>query len=124
MADRRIPVKLEIEHLDENISAITFTDSNANETTFLFEPSTLTVFFPQLLELASRWAKHSDLSPQNFSGDQKSLPAQRIELGIGRDGRECAVRIWVGDVQLTFLVPLDEILAAVNELATLIKPVQ
>lgn len=43
-------------------------------------------------------------------------------IGQGRDATECAVRLFVGKMEITFLIPLDAVLGATSDLARQLDP--
>ncbi len=96
------------------------TDDTGSSLAYTLGPDGLNKLLERLLGLAIRWADKADLEVGTLTGPQHALPAHHIAIERGRDARECAVRIFVGKVELTFMIPLDEVLAATSKLVTMI----
>ena len=45
-----------------------------------------------------------------------ALPGTRLELARGRTAQECAVRIFVGKVEFSFLFPVSQVIASMKSL--------
>ncbi|CAG9934321.1 hypothetical protein [Candidatus Nitrotoga arctica] len=99
-----------------NVICLALTDTNGTETEFIINPEGLNALIYPVLGLASKWAKEPDLKVQTWSGPKNALPAQHIELAIGRTATECALRVFMGEVELTFIIPLDDVLKAAAKL--------
>jgi hypothetical protein len=95
-----------------NVVCLALTDTNGVETEFIINPEGLNALIYPVLGLASKWAREPELKVSSWSGPKSALPAQRIELAMGRTATECAVRVFMGEIELTFIVPLDSVLKA------------
>jgi hypothetical protein len=98
-----------------NVVCLALTDTNGAETEFIINPEGLNALIYPVLGLASKWAKEPDLKVKSWSGPKNALPAQHVELAIGRTATECAVRVFMGEVELTFIIPLDDVLKAAEQ---------
>lgn len=108
----------------KDVMVLVLTDTSGKETRYLINPDGLGVLLQQVLGLASKWAEEPDLAIHTLTGPQHPLPgsgmkllaADRIAVRQGRHATECAVHVFVGRVELTFLMPLDEVIHATAEL--------
>jgi hypothetical protein len=87
-------------------------DTSGEEKAYAVNPEGLNALLELVLGLATRWAEKPNLKVGNWSGPQNALPANHIELARGRSETECAVRLFVGRVELTFLIPVDDVMHA------------
>jgi hypothetical protein len=95
-----------------NVICLALTDTNGVETEFVINPEGLNALMYPVLGLASKWAKEPKLQVKAWSGPKNALPAQQIELATGRTPTECALRVFFGEVELTFILPFDTVLQA------------
>lgn len=108
----------------KDVVALVLTDTSGKKTEYLINPDGLGVLLQRVLGLASKWAEEPDLAIHTLTGPQhplpgsgiQFLPADRIAVRRGRHATECVVHIFVGRVELTFLMPLDEVIHAAAEL--------
>lgn len=108
----------------KDVVALVLTDTSGKDTGYLINPDGLGTLLQQALGLASKWAEEPDLAIDTLTGPQHALPATRMSLlpadriGLrrGRHATECAVHVFVGRVELAFLIPLDEVIGAAAEL--------
>lgn len=107
---------------DRDSVALVMIDTANHATGYLINPEALNVLLEPLLGLATKWANQPDLKLETLVGPRHALPAQRIAIERGRNAKECAVRIFIGKVELTFLIPLEEVLAASADLVRQIDP--
>ena len=98
-----------------NVVCLALTDTNGAETEFIINPEGLNALIYPVLGLASKWAREPDSKVKSWSGPKNALPAQHVELAIGRTATECAVRVFMGEVELTFIIPLDAVLKATEK---------
>jgi hypothetical protein len=109
---------------EKDVVALVLTDTSGIETRYAINPDGLGALLQQALGLASKWAEEPDLAIDTLTGPQHPLPgsgmkllaADRIAVWPGRHATECAVHVFVGKVELTFLMPLDEVIHAAAEL--------
>ena len=52
---------------------------------------------------------------------QNSLPADRIEFAKGRNEKEIVIRLFVGAIELSFIMPVEELFTKFGALAQQIK---
>ena len=97
-------------------------DTKGKETGFLINAEGLNALLLQALGLAIRWADSPDLQVESWAGVKNALPASHIELAKGRNSTEVALRVFVGKIELTFLVPLDTVIHATSVLVQQIDP--
>ena len=100
----------------ENTAFLILEDTANNITGYAITPESLSVLLGQLLKLMPTWADHQDLKAETLVGPRHALSAQRMILMPGRHAAECAVRLYLGKIELTFLIPLDEALSATRNL--------
>ncbi len=92
--------------------AMVLTDTSQMRSGYLINPEALNILLSDLLGLATRWVEDPDLNIKEFTGQQRALPATHIEFAQGRDNSECAVRIFLGDVELDFLIDVNKVVSA------------
>jgi hypothetical protein len=102
--------------------AFVLADITGTKTGYLINPEGLNALLVPALGLAAQWADAPELQAQTLMGPQSALPAQHISLERGRNDKECAVRVFVGKIELTFLIPLDVLLSATAYLAQFVVP--
>jgi hypothetical protein len=107
---------------DPDAKAMLLTDTKGKTSGYLINPEALNVILSPLLELASLWADKPSLAVDTLTGPEHALVGQHIAIAKGRHDTECAVRILVGKMELTFLMPLDEVVSAARGLAMMIDP--
>ena len=96
----------------DKVVCLALTDTNGSETEFIINPEGLNALIYPVLGLASKWAKESGSKVESWSGPKNALPAQHVELALARTATECALRVFMGEVELTFIIPLDDVLKA------------
>jgi hypothetical protein len=89
---------------------------------YILNPEALGAILAEGLRLAATWAEKPDLGLGNLTGRGNALPANRISIVRGRNNKECAVRVFVGKMELTFLIPLDDVISAMGAIVTQIDP--
>jgi hypothetical protein len=99
-----------------NVICLALTDIDGLETEFVINPEGLNALMYPVLGLASKWARELGEKVKTWSGPKNALPAQHVELTMGRTASECAVRVFMGEVELTFIIPLDDVLKATAKL--------
>ncbi len=62
-----------------------------------------------------------DLDLEKVTGLQNSLPADRIEFAKGRNDKEIAVRFFIGAIELSFILPVEELFTKIAALSKRIK---
>ena len=105
----------------DSTAVLILEDTAQTITGYIINPEALNILLARLLSLLPKWADHQDLEPETLVGPQHALSAQRMLLTPGRSAQECAVRVYLGKVELTFLIPLDEVLGATANLKKLIS---
>ena len=101
--------------------AMVLTDTKQRHFAALVSPESLNILLQPLLGLAARWADRPDLEIETLTGPTQALPGTKIAFERGRSDKECAVRIFVGKVELTFLFPVDDVISST---ATLLGDVE
>ena len=112
---------IELRPVDKDTVGLIFTDTAEKQTGFLLNPSSLRRLLELGLELAARWAEEPDLQLESWTGSGHALLAQRISLEPGRDEKECAVRLYLGKLELTFLTPLNEIVPEMEKILNIVS---
>jgi hypothetical protein len=112
----------QLQPVDENTVALWLTDPKGKESAFLINPEILNAMLLPLLGLAIQWAGKPALEIGKLVGPLHAIPATQIDIAKGRSAEECALRVFVGSVEITFLVPLSAVLEATGELIRKIEP--
>jgi hypothetical protein len=91
---------------------------NDDGTTFctLVGPDGVRALLLRCLGVATRWADEPLLEPASWSGPTQALQPTHVEIATGRTAAECALRVFLGSVELTFLLSIDDVLNAVTPL--------
>ncbi len=101
--------------------AMALEDSEGQKLALAVTPQTITALLPPLLGLAKEWSDRGDLKLEKVTGLQNSLPAGRIEFAKGRNDKEIALRLFVGEIELSFILPVEELFTKIGELTKRIK---
>ena len=101
--------------------AMALEDSEGQKLALAVNPQTVSALLPPLLGLAKEWSDRGDLDIEKVSGLQNSLPADRIEFAKGRNEKEIAVRLFIGAVELSFILPVEELFTKIAGLTKRIK---
>lgn len=107
---------------DEDAVALVLTDEKGATSGYLINAEGLGVILAPLLGLAAKWAEKPDLGLENVTGPKNALPATRIILGKGRNDQEASLRVFVGKMDLSFLIPLDDLISGMSQLVQKIDP--
>ncbi|CAE6695501.1 hypothetical protein [Candidatus Nitrotoga fabula] len=99
-----------------NLVCLALSDTEGNETEFIVNPDGLNALLYPVLGLASKWTRELGEKVKSWSGPKNALPARHVELVMGRTASECAVRVFMGEIELTFIVPMDAVLQATTKL--------
>jgi hypothetical protein len=87
---------------------------------YIINPDALEAILEPVLELASRWAGETYPQPRNTQAKVRErivLPGASLQLTEGRDEKECAVRLFLGKMEIVFLIPLEQVMAGFHDLA-------
>jgi hypothetical protein len=102
--------------------AMALEDAEGQKLALAVTAQTVSALLPPLLGLAKEWSRRDDLDLTNVSGLRNSLPANRVEFAKGRNDKEIALRLFVGEIELSFLMPVDELFTKFGQLAKQIQP--
>lgn len=105
----------------EEAIAMALEDSEGKDLAVAVNAQTVTALLPPLLGLAKEWSDRDDLEIEKVSGRQNSLPADRIEFSKGRNDKEITVRMFVGAVELSFVMPVEELFTKIAALTKRIR---
>lgn len=105
---------------DSDIIGLILTDTEGVTTEYLVKPKGWATLLIRALEVASQWAEHSESMASHLDEMTSALPAQGIRILPGRDATECAVHIFLERIELTFLIPLDDVINATHEMVEMI----
>ncbi len=105
---------------DEAI-AMALEDTEGQKLALTVTAQTVGALLPPLLGLAKEWSQRDDLNIENVTGLQNSLPADRIEFAKGRSEKEIAVRLFLGEIELSFIMPVEELFTKIAALSKRIK---
>ena len=105
---------------------LTFINSAGESASFLLTPENLPGLFEAAIQLLLKWSHRSSSDPNNApvaAPASDYLPAQqiaivraeRLALTHGATLRECAVRLFFGHSELTFVLPLNQVVPALDE---------
>ena len=98
---------------DEKQITLAITGDDGETRAYNLDPATLRAFIAPMISLMASWSGDPELRPQDLTGTQNALRAQKIMFNRGRDNSEGAVRLFLGkDIDLTFLMPLSELVPA------------
>ena len=101
--------------------AMALEDSEGQKLALAVTPQTISALLPPLLGLAKEWSGREDLDLEKVTGLQNSLPADRIEFAKGRNDKEIAVRFFIDAIELSFILPVEELFTKIAELTKRIK---
>jgi hypothetical protein len=105
----------------EKAIAMALEDSEGQKLALAITAQTVSALLPPLLGLAKEWSGRDDLDLEKVTGLQNSLPANRIEFAKGRSDKEIALRLFVGEIELSFIMPVEELFTKIGELSKLVK---
>ena len=105
----------------ENAVAMVMEDSAGQKFALAITAQTVSALLPPLLGLAKEWSGRDDLDLQKVTGSQNTLPANRIEFANGRAENEIAIRLFVGEIELSFVMPVEELFGKLGDLAKRVK---
>ncbi len=101
--------------------AMALEDSEGQKLAVAVNAQTITALLPPLIGLAKEWSNRDELDTEKVAGPRNALPADRIEFTKGRNDKEIAVRLFVGEIELPFIMPVEELLTKVSALSKRIK---
>lgn len=102
---------------DEESRALILTDVDGRHAAFLLNPEAVNALLLPLLGLASEWADRPDLKIEEIASPSTALPANHIVFEPGRHEHEAALRVFLGKMALTFLVPASSVFEAMQAIA-------
>jgi len=105
----------------DNAVAMALEDSEGQKLALAVTAQTLSAILPPLLSLTKEWSDRGDLDIEKVTGLKNSLPADRIEFAKGRNDKEIAVILFVGKVELSFVLPVEILFNKIAELTKRIK---
>lgn len=103
--------------------AMALEDSEGQKLALAVTAQTLSALLPPLLSLTKEWSDRSDLDIEKVTGLKNSLPADRIEFAKGRTDKEIAVILFIGKVELSFVLPVEILFNKIADLTQRIKQV-
>ena len=93
--------------------ALAITGADGETRVYAINPVTLRTMLAPMISLAASWSGDPELKLEDLTGTQNALVARKVLFNRGRDDAEGAIRIFLGkDVDLTFLMPLSELVPA------------
>jgi hypothetical protein len=104
---------------DEKVMILT--DTMHRQVAFLINPEALSVLLPPALGLLAEWAMKPGISFDIPTGPAAALPAQSVAITPGRDETESAITLLVGKTQFSYLLPENQLMAAMGEFARFIQ---
>ena len=105
----------------EDAVAMALEDCEGHKMALAVTAQTVSALLPPLLGLAKEWSNRDDLNLEKATGLQNSLPADRVEFAKGRNDKEIAVRLFVGAIELSFILPVEELFTKIGALTKQIK---
>jgi hypothetical protein len=103
---------------------LAITDASGVTDEYLLSSESVQMLAPPVLGLlpvlASQYPE-PETSLESLIGTRSALHANRVVIDQGQHAQEAAVRIFLGKVELTFLIPLDELILSLQNLTKLIK---
>jgi hypothetical protein len=109
--------ELTLQPLTDEQVALLLTDRDGKISGYVITPDGLNAILGPLLGLVQKWAHLEGPSTGKHIGPRMALPASRVVVEQGRNTTECALRVFVGKVEFSFLLPLQ---AVVDGMAALI----
>jgi len=106
---------------DPNTRVMLAADTVGRRASFLVNPEGLGVVLQQALLSAVAWADEPELDLRTLAGPQHPLSASAIAFDVASE-TEIAVRLWIGKVEITFLIPLDDAVNAMGSLVSRVDP--
>ena len=101
--------------------AMALEDNEGQKLALAVTTQTVSALLPPLLSLAKEWSGRDGLNLEKVTGLQNSLPASRIEFAKGRNDKEIAVVLSIGEIELSFIMPVEELFTKFGELTKRIK---
>lgn len=101
--------------------AMALEDSEGQKLAVAVNAQTITALLPPLIGLAKEWSNRDELDTDKVAGPRNALPAERIEFTKGRNDKEIAVRLFVGEIELSFIMPITELLDKMSALSKRLK---
>lgn len=101
--------------------AMALEDNEGQKLALAVTAQTVSALLPPLLSLAKEWSGRDGLNLEKVTGLQNSLPASRIEFAKGRNDKEIAVVLSIGEIELSFIMPVEELFTKFGELTKRIK---
>ena len=101
--------------------AMALEDNEGQKLALAVTAQTVSALLPPLLSLAKEWSGRDGLNLEKVTGLQNSLPASRIEFAKGRNDKEIAVVLSIGEIELSFILPVEELFTKFGELTKRIK---
>lgn len=99
----------------------TFLQDGSQQVIFL-SPAAISALLGELLACAHGLSDHPDLEPGTWSGPKSALHATRVVFQPGRDATEIALVVWLGTIELVFLLPAEQVQQAVQSALVLTPP--
>ena len=102
------------------VLALEDTISTKNE--YLIGPDGLSNLLLDLLDRTIHMGKETNLDIGNRIAHSRALAATHVVIERGRTSTECALTIFFGKTELTFLIPVDSMLSATAKMVKEIDP--
>lgn len=113
--------QLVLQPLTDERVALLLTDIAGRRSGYAIGPDELNKILGPLLALVKKWSHVEGRSLDTLLGPRMALPAQRVGVEQGRDATECALRVFVGKVEFSFLIPLSAIAELKNTMEAFFK---
>ena len=108
--------------LAEDEAALSMITTDQEVAVYLINAEGLAAILPPLLGAASAWAGRPHLENETVFGRGNALQADSAAIARGRHDQECAISLRLGQLELTFLLPLEAAFNACGDLAHLLEP--
>lgn len=102
--------------------AMALEDAEGQKLALAVTAQTVSAILPPLLGLAKEWSDRDDLDLSKVTGLRNSLPANRIEFAKGRNDKEIVLRLFVGEIELSFLMPANELFKKFGQFVKQVQP--
>lgn len=102
------------------VKVMTIKDGQGSPQHYRVNPELLGLLLQQALGLAACWADETSLSIDTLTGPNHCLPASHASVAMGRNDREVALNLFVGEVQMSYLISIDAMMNGLKPLVTLL----
>ncbi len=96
--------------------ALVIEDQRGNLSGFVLDQNSLKVLLTQLLGLAGHQSQNENLQLEKLTGEQSGLRANHVSISTIRSETTVALTVYLGQMPLSFLVPVDSVMNSFKDL--------